>query len=729
MSLVPTVGRKSFTNRAFIAGVYTALSIMGVTMVTPFLITLTGSVTNDFDYDRFWPLPRSAWSRPDRFVKGLVYFFNGYRGWAEQMRASIPGMPEHWSGWSGIGRDLANVDSLAAPHLATTPDTLVHRAIIAADYAAFADTYPLADTVVTILNPQAVNFLEERYSAMAEQDDPALVRASHRARRTAALQRLSAAWGLPFESFYSVNFDTERNAPMTFQGWFPSLSNPKYQDFIHLKAAYRAQLFTPGVREDWLRHLKRNGYRDDRLKSVFPVPDDAPADLRKLWTDFKAHSCPASPCVPFALRTAWYEFLRSEETARLLGAPAGAAFTVVAYNAAAGTDYTRLEQTPFPVPASFGADIQRVWQQFMATAWPLRLTTVDVNAATRSAFQAYLRETIAHLRVANELLGTQHPDWTSFELPATAPEGDAQGERNLRNVWAGFVRQLPLQHRRVSSSEIAYQRFLLAKYGSLDAVNQAYGWRLTHIEEAFPPFLDAYAVTFANHELAFTLRPVLRNYRVIFEYLTMNANAVPVTLLLIVMSVLCTLTINPLAAYAMSRFNLRGQKLIMLYLLATMAFPAMVSAIPAYLLMRDLNLLNTFFALILPGAANGMAIFVLKGFFDSLPQELFEAATIDGASEARIFRIVAMPLIKPILAINSLGAFLAAYNGWEWALIVCQDQRMWTIAVWLYQANQWWRGMPWIVSAGFVVASIPTLLVFISCQKIILRGIIIPTMK
>ena len=179
----------------------------------------------------------------------------------------------------------------------------------------------------------------------------------------------------------------------------------------------------------------------------------------------------------------------------------------------------------------------------------------------------------------------------------------------------------------------------------------------------------------------------------------------------------------------MSRFNLRGQDKVILFMLATMAFPAMVSAIPGYLLMRDLGLLNTFFALVLPGAANGMAIFILKGFFDSLPQELYEAATIDGASEFQIFRIVAMPMVKPILAINCLTAFIMAYNGWQWALIICQDKSMWTIAVWLYQASMWWGSMPWIVSAGFVIASVPTFIVFISCQKMILRGIIIPSMK
>ena len=109
--------------------------------------------------------------------------------------------------------------------------------------------------------------------------------------------------------------------------------------------------------------------------------------------------------------------------------------------------------------------------------------------------------------------------------------------------------------------------------------------------------------------------------------------------------------------------------------------------------------------------------------------ELFEAATLDGAGEMQIFRMVAMPLVKPILAINCLTAFVGAYNGWQWALIICQDKKMWTIAVWLYQASQWWVDSPWIVSAGFVIASVPTFIIFLSTQKIILRGIIIPSMK
>jgi ABC-type glycerol-3-phosphate transport system permease component len=145
--------------------------------------------------------------------------------------------------------------------------------------------------------------------------------------------------------------------------------------------------------------------------------------------------------------------------------------------------------------------------------------------------------------------------------------------------------------------------------------------------------------------------------------------------------------------------------------------------------MRDLGLLNTYAALVLPGLANGMSIFILKCFFDGLPRELYEAASIDGASELQVMWMVTLPLTKPILAINSLNAFIQAYNSWEWALIVCQDQQYWTLAVWLYQMQMIWQNYPYVVMAGFVIASIPTAIVFISCQKIILRGIVIPSMK
>ena len=160
-----------------------------------------------------------------------------------------------------------------------------------------------------------------------------------------------------------------------------------------------------------------------------------------------------------------------------------------------------------------------------------------------------------------------------------------------------------------------------------------------------------------------------------------------------------------------------------------MAFPAEVGMIPGFLLMRDLNLLNTLFALILPGMASGYSIFLLKGFFDSIPAELYEAADIDGAGEFRKFYAIALPMSKPILAVIALGAFNSAYGGFMWAFLVCQDPKMWTIMVWMYEFQVNNASNSALVMAALALVSIPTLLMFIFCQKIIMRGIIVPSMK
>jgi ABC-type glycerol-3-phosphate transport system permease component len=730
MSLIPNVGRKSFSIRVFIIFIYTSLILMGATMIIPFLITLTSSTTNNFDYERFWPVPRYCWSRNDRFMKGIVYFFNGYRGWNAQMRAVMPEAPKHWTSWNTMGRDLQNVDKIAGKYLNPTEAQKKQWDLMAMDYSEFSDSSSLTDTRVTVINPQSVNFMTGYYLKRFEVEHPVEAKKmSASAKRTAALKLLNTSWGLPFESFFNVNFKSELNAPMAFQGWFSPNKNDKFQDFLRLKEAYRAQLFTPGVGRQWFNYLAKHNYKYENAEMVFPVMADSPEELRSLWSKFKAKYAPASPTIPYALRTAWYKFLRSEEVADLLKLDPAQQFDIDIYNEIAGTNYSDIRETPFPVPASVTPKLKGIWEYYVRTAFPLRLTTIKNMPDKQVKFQEFIQKEIKHLRIANELLATNHKSWSDFVFTAQPPAGLSNIEKNRRGIWKNFVKQLPMEDRQITCSEIQFQEFLLKKYKTLDSVNKAYGWNLKHIEEAFPPFMQAYLKTFENNEWALTLYPIFGNYKVIFEYLFINANAVPVTLLLIVMTIFFTLTVNPIAAYSMSRFNLRGQDKVILFMLATMAFPAMVSAIPGYLLMRDLGLLNTFFALVLPGAANGMAIFILKGFFDSLPQELFEAATIDGASEFQIFRIIAMPMVKPILAINCLTAFILAYNGWQWALIICQDKSMWTIAVWLYQASMWWSSMPWVVSAGFVIASVPTFLVFISCQKIILRGIIIPSMK
>ena len=220
---------------------------------------------------------------------------------------------------------------------------------------------------------------------------------------------------------------------------------------------------------------------------------------------------------------------------------------------------------------------------------------------------------------------------------------------------------------------------------------------------------------------------VRRNFMSVFSYIVLHGYAIWNTFVYCTSAVLCALIVNPLAAYALSRFNPPSTYKILLFLMVTMAFPPMVTQIPVFLLLRELSLLNTYGALILPALANGYSIFLLKGFFDSLPQELYESAQIDGASEVRIFLQITMSLSKPILAVIGLQTFQMAYSNFMMALLYCQDENMWTIMPWLYQLQT--NSCTGVIFASLIIAAIPTFLVFTFCQNIIMRGIVVPVEK
>ncbi len=216
-----------------------------------------------------------------------------------------------------------------------------------------------------------------------------------------------------------------------------------------------------------------------------------------------------------------------------------------------------------------------------------------------------------------------------------------------------------------------------------------------------------------------------RNYGYVLDYILLNGRAVWNTIFFCLLSILTQLTVNPIAAYALSRYPVKQSGKILIFLLATMAFPAEVAMIPSFLLLKDLGLLNTFAALVLPGAASGYMIFLLKGFFDSLPQELFEAGSIDGAKETTMMLRIAFPLSRPVLGYLALLAFMGSYGAFIYAFLVAQDQRVWTLMVWIYQLQS--SGAPKaVVMAALTLAAVPTLLVFLCAQRVIMRGIVLP---
>ena len=368
------------------------------------------------------------------------------------------------------------------------------------------------------------------------------------------------------------------------------------------------------------------------------------------------------------------------------------------------------------------------WTEFVSTVADREWVSPDSGASR--AWIAFLTEpyrqgeTLDVTRL-NEALGTRYESDEDIYLPLQKPANEKVAER-----WQTFVDEVcPRNLLTVDAAKAApkWISFLQSKYADVTALNEAYGWRPTSFETIAMPTGDVDYFNFTKNKKPAFWEFVLRNYIVVFDMMAYNGRAIWNTLIYCSLSILTALLVNPLAAYALSRYKPPSQYKLLLLMMLTMAFPPMVLGIPNFLLLRDLHLLNTFAALILPAAANGYLIFLLKGFFDSLPRELYESAQIDGASEWTMFWRITMATSKPILAVVALSAFTLAYGNFMLAFIVCQNPKMWTMMVHIYQLQQ--RSNMGVSFASLVIAAIPTLLVFIFCQNIIMRGIVVPTEK
>ena len=336
---------------------------------------------------------------------------------------------------------------------------------------------------------------------------------------------------------------------------------------------------------------------------------------------------------------------------------------------------------------------------------------------------------------ADQKFGTAYSDYKKVPFPATAPAvgGEPWFFFVSRLLRTDFIEFTPEGTARLAASGLLKDEFIRTRAAATDlrvvsadilfdewAAAQGFG----HVEI---PQMALDREAFLAQRGFWRWEFLTANYRHVYGEISGHGGAIRNTVIFVVLSIGGALLVNPLAAYALSRFRLRASYAILLFLLATIAFPAEVTMIPVFLQMKELNLLNTFGALILPGLANGFSIFLLKGFFDSLPRELYEAAEIDGASEWTMFWNISMTLSKPILAVIALEAFVSAYGTFFYALILAPDPKIWTIMVYIYEMRQG-AATP-VVYASLIITAIPTLLVFITCQNIILRGLVVPSEK
>lgn len=178
------------------------------------------------------------------------------------------------------------------------------------------------------------------------------------------------------------------------------------------------------------------------------------------------------------------------------------------------------------------------------------------------------------------------------------------------------------------------------------------------------------------------------------------------------------------AAYAFSRLKFPGSGVLFGLLLITVMIPSQVTLIPNFLLMRDLKFLDTFNALIWPGAANVFAVFLLRQFMMQIPMELEEAAILDGASYWGRFWHVVLPLSTNALTALGIFTFLGHYNDLFWPFIVTNSLQMRTLPVGLTILNSSYAGQyrP-LVLAGAMFASVPTLIVYVIFQRRIIKGV------
>ncbi|NUR93941.1 MAG: carbohydrate ABC transporter permease [Kribbellaceae bacterium] len=200
------------------------------------------------------------------------------------------------------------------------------------------------------------------------------------------------------------------------------------------------------------------------------------------------------------------------------------------------------------------------------------------------------------------------------------------------------------------------------------------------------------------------------------------------SLLYSLVSVVCVLLFASMAGYAFAKKKFPGREIMFWAFLATLMVPFQATLIPSYILVSNLNWVDSFWGLIVPTLANSQAVFLMRQFIGQLPDELFEAAEIDGAGEWRIFTTIVMPLIRPVLATLGIFVFLWHWNDFLWPLVIGQSAKMQTLTVGLATLQSQSPPINELM-AGATITVVPSLLVFGLLQRYLTDSIAMSGLK
>ena len=226
----------------------------------------------------------------------------------------------------------------------------------------------------------------------------------------------------------------------------------------------------------------------------------------------------------------------------------------------------------------------------------------------------------------------------------------------------------------------------------------------------------------------FPSRVTLEHYQTLFTRLDLGRHLLN-SLLVALAATFLSLLFNSMAGYAFAKLRFPGRDRLFAILVGALAIPGQVGMLPLFLLTREMGLVNTYSGVLVPTLVSILGIFLIRQFALSIPDELLDAARIDGAGELRIFFSIVLPLSRPILATLALLTFMNTWNDFLWPLIVLTDESMQTMPVALAGLVGERALDTELMMAGAVLTVMPVLLVFLALQRHYIEGILMGSVK
>lgn len=222
--------------------------------------------------------------------------------------------------------------------------------------------------------------------------------------------------------------------------------------------------------------------------------------------------------------------------------------------------------------------------------------------------------------------------------------------------------------------------------------------------------------------------PTLENFREVFnrtEYVRWFINS-------IIVAAITTASVaffDSLAGYALAKFQFPGSFVIFILILSTLMVPTEMLVIPWYMLSIELNWTDSYIGIMFPGLISAFGVFLMRQFFTGVPNDLIDAARLDGFNEFQIFWKIALPLVRPALAALCIFTFLGNWNAYIWPLIVTRSEDMRTLPVGIAFFSSEAQSSFHLIMAAAALATIPVLVIFIIFQRQIIKGIVLTGLK